>query len=236
MEHLRVGKNARAAGASSACDDGDGNRLFAPAKSDRALQSSGARAVVAVRTGAWRARRRARFPACPASRPRGGVSDPVLFVHGTDGPSAYWAPLLAGLGSFRCLLLDRPGWALSSPIDFRERDYGELVAGVLRGTLDGLGVERAHVVGGSIGTTWALRLAERHSDRVDRVVLLGGGPLVSEVPVPLPVRLIVSPLGSILVRIPRRPAGSARRFASSATAIASTRGASPRSTSGGAAL
>jgi pimeloyl-ACP methyl ester carboxylesterase len=79
------------------------------------------------------------------------------------------------------LSLDRPRAAqgLSSAIDFSRQEYKTLVADVLRGGFDALGLERAHVVGGSIGNVWALRLAERHPSRVGRVVLLGGGPIVS---------------------------------------------------------
>ncbi|HET9007697.1 MAG TPA: hypothetical protein VFQ04_13350, partial [Actinomycetes bacterium] len=45
-----------------------------------------------------------------------GSGPPVLFVHGTGGPGAYFAPLLRELQGLRCLVLDRPGWGLSAPV------------------------------------------------------------------------------------------------------------------------
>src|SRR5262249_49126888 len=80
--------------------------------------------------------------------------------------------------------------------------YGTLVAELLRGALDALDLERANVVGGSIGNVWALRLAAHHPDRVRRVVLLGAGPVVSEARVPPVVRLLASPAGALRVRMP----------------------------------
>jgi pimeloyl-ACP methyl ester carboxylesterase len=110
-----------------------------------------------------------------------GAGEPVLFVNGTGGPGAYFAPLLAELHGLRCLVLDRPGWGLSAPVDFSTRPYRTVVAELLRETLDALGIDRACLVGGSIGSLWALRLAQAHPSRVDRLVLLGGGPLTAEV-------------------------------------------------------
>jgi pimeloyl-ACP methyl ester carboxylesterase len=80
-----------------------------------------------------------------------------------------------------------------------------VVADLLRGVLDVLGVDRAHVVGGSIGNVWALRLAARHPSRVGRIVLMGGSPLVAEVRVPGIIRLLASPMGAVMVRLPDKP-------------------------------
>jgi pimeloyl-ACP methyl ester carboxylesterase len=128
-----------------------------------------------------------------------GLGEPILFVHGLIGPSA-WAPLVRELRGFRCLVLDRPGWGLSSTLDYSERPYSSVTADVLKGVLDGLRVDRAHVIGGSIGTLWALRLAAAYPQRVDRIALMGAGPLLSEVPVPTVLRLIASPLGALMIR------------------------------------
>ncbi len=133
-----------------------------------------------------------------------GSGEPVLFVHGTVGPGS-WPVLVRELPGFRCLVLDRPGWGLSSPVDFSKREYKTLVADVLRGALDALGLSSAHVVGGSIGNLWALRLAAQHPSRVGKIVLLGGSPLVPEVPVPGPIRLLASPVGTIMVRLSQQP-------------------------------
>jgi pimeloyl-ACP methyl ester carboxylesterase len=133
-----------------------------------------------------------------------GAGEPLLFVHGTVGPGA-WPALVRELPGFRCVVLDRPGWGLSSGLDFSKHEYKTVVADVLRGVLDGLGLDRAHVVGGSIGNVWALGLAARHPRRVGRVVLLGGSPLVPEIRVPGFIRLLASPIGALMVRTANKP-------------------------------
>src|SRR6266545_4181799 len=133
-----------------------------------------------------------------------GSGEPVLFVHGTVGPGS-WPALVCELRGFRCLVLDRPGWGLSSAVVFSRSEFKAVVADVLRGVLDGLGLDRAHLVGGSIGNVWALRVAAQHPSRVGRVALLGGGPLLPQVCVPGIIRLLASPAGALLVRIPGKP-------------------------------
>jgi pimeloyl-ACP methyl ester carboxylesterase len=142
-----------------------------------------------------------------------GSGEPVLFVNGTGGPGAYFAPLLRELHGFRCLVLDRPGWGLSSPADFSRQPYRTVVAELLRETLDALGIDRASLVGGSIGSLWALRLAQAHPARVDRLVLLGGAPLTTEIPVPRFIRLLRSPLGKVIIRVPEKPRMVAKQLA-----------------------
>jgi pimeloyl-ACP methyl ester carboxylesterase len=134
-----------------------------------------------------------------------GSGEPVLFVHGTVGLGA-WPALVRELPGFRCLILERPGWGLSSPLNFSNHPYKTVVADVLRNVLDSLSIDRAHVAGGSIGNVWALRLAQQHPTRVGRVVLLGGSPLVPQAQVPGIIRLLASPIGALMVRLPDKPA------------------------------
>jgi 2-hydroxy-6-oxonona-2,4-dienedioate hydrolase len=132
-----------------------------------------------------------------------GAGRPILLVHGTIGPAA-WASLVAAMpGAGRFIVIDRPGWGGSDPIDYGSHDdYHGLSANILAGVLDRLGIERATVIGGSIGDVWAMSLAERHPARVERVVLLGGGPLLARVRPPSFIRLLASPLGALVVRLP----------------------------------
>jgi 2-hydroxy-6-oxonona-2,4-dienedioate hydrolase len=131
-----------------------------------------------------------------------GNGRPVLFVPGTPGTGPYWGGLVRQLPGIRSLLLDRPGWGLSDPIDYRGRDYGHLVADVLEGVLDALGLDEVDVVGNSIGDAWALRLAQLKPSRVGRVVLIGSGPLLPEVAAPPFIKLLASPIGALIVRLP----------------------------------
>jgi len=130
-----------------------------------------------------------------------GSGKPLLLVHGTVGPGS-WPSLIRELHGVRAIVLDRPGWGSSAPLDFSKHEYRKIVADVLGGVLDALDIDRVDVVGGSIGDVWALSLAEHHPSRVGRVVLLGGGPVVAEIPVPGFIRMLASPLGAIMARLP----------------------------------
>ena len=133
-----------------------------------------------------------------------GAGEPILFIHGMLGTGPYWGPLLQQLSGFRSLLLDRPGYGLSSALDWSAHEMGTTTAGLLFAALDKLEVPRVHVIGGSIGGVLGLHLARRHPERVGRIVMLGGGPLVPEFPVPFVFRVMASPLGFVVERLGRK--------------------------------
>ena len=132
-----------------------------------------------------------------------GRGRPILLIHGTVGPGA-WAPLVRAMGvGYRFVVVDRPGWGGSEPLDYGGYpDYRAVVAEIQRQLLDALGIDHTVVIGGSIGDVWALSLAERDPARVDRVVLLGAGPLTASVAPPSFIRLLASPVGALIVRLP----------------------------------
>lgn len=138
-----------------------------------------------------------------------GSGDPVLFLPGSGGSGPYWAPLVRELAGFRSLMLDRPGWGLSSPIDYRTDGFRSLVVRILAGVLDALELDRVDVIGASIGEIWALRLAQAHPSRVGKIVLLGGAPN-RHVPIPTFIKLLRSPIGAVMVRMPMK-AGMLRK-------------------------
>jgi len=133
-----------------------------------------------------------------------GSGRPVLFIPGTGGTGPYWAPLIRELSGVHCLVMDRPGWGLSSPIDYTKDEFGSLVAKMLVKVLDELDLDSVDIVGASIGGLWALHLAQRHLSRVHRVVVLGGMPN-TEIGVPRFIKLLSSPIGAIMVRAPMSP-------------------------------
>lgn len=130
---------------------------------------------------------------------------PVLFIPGTAGVGPSWSKLVRELPGVRALLLDRPGWGLSSPIVWHQ-PYDELTVEIIRAVADGLGLERFDVVGASVGNVWALRAAAAMPSRIGRVVLLGGGPMAPEQTPPPFFKLLVSPIGAVLVRLPQKAA------------------------------
>ena len=96
-----------------------------------------------------------------------GDGEPLLVINGTSQSLGFWAmsaPVLAG----RCRVVtwDLPGLGDS------ERGTGEMTVRSLadgaRALLDELGIERAHVLGYSLGSAVAQELAQDHPARVAR--------------------------------------------------------------------
>ena len=135
-----------------------------------------------------------------------GEGPPVLFVHGGAASGANWAPLVAHLDGFRCLLLDRPGCGLSAPlgVDLSDLDRFADVAGALvADVLDGLDVPRAHVVATSLGGHYALRSAATHPERIDRMVEFGYVPGAPLSHLPTSMRIATLPgIGRLMTSIP----------------------------------
>ncbi len=105
-----------------------------------------------------------------------GEGPPMLFLHGGAVCGSCWAPLVARLAGFRCLVLDRPGCGLSDPLPAGLADIGRLQAfsdELVADVLDALDVEHAHVAATSFGGYMALRSAAAHPDRLDSLLLFG---------------------------------------------------------------
>jgi 2-hydroxymuconate-semialdehyde hydrolase/2-hydroxy-6-oxo-octa-2,4-dienoate hydrolase len=105
-----------------------------------------------------------------------GGGDPVVLLHGS-GPGvsgrANWQQTIPGLAKdFRVLAPDTVGYgATSRPDDviYSLQTWTDHIVGFL----DALGLEQASLVGNSLGGRMALDMAERHPDRVKRMVLMG---------------------------------------------------------------
>jgi pimeloyl-ACP methyl ester carboxylesterase len=104
-----------------------------------------------------------------------GDGPPAVFFTGGPMAAATWAYVVAHAEGVRCLLVERPGTGLSAPLTAPpdvERFPGYLTE-LTRDVLDGLGLDRAALVGSSLGGAIALRSAAALPDRVDKVVLVG---------------------------------------------------------------
>lgn len=96
----------------------------------------------------------------------------VILIHGLGSSLHTWEPWAQALqDEFRVIRLDLPGAGLSPPDP--TGDYSDARAmALLIAVQNRLGVERASLVGNSIGGRIAWTYAATHPERVDRVVLI----------------------------------------------------------------
>ena len=101
-----------------------------------------------------------------------GDGRPVLLIHGHTLDRRVWGPVMPGLRApgFRVLRPDLRGHGRSSRPD--SGYHWSHHAADMEAVLDAAGVERAAVVGFSIGGGVAIELAQTLSDRVDSLVLI----------------------------------------------------------------
>ncbi len=107
-----------------------------------------------------------------------GTGPPVVLLHGggpgASGVSNYARNIEPLAQHFRVIVPDMPGYGRSAKGVDGSDPFGYL-ADHIRGMLDVLGIDRAHLVGNSYGGSCALRLALDTPHRVDKLVLMGPG-------------------------------------------------------------
>jgi pimeloyl-ACP methyl ester carboxylesterase len=103
-----------------------------------------------------------------------GAGEPVVLIHGGDGEAVNWAPLMAPLQrEVHVYAVDRPGFGLTDAFDCSTVDIRSHAAEFVGSLLDGLGLESATLIGGSMGGFFVLAAALAHPTRVRRIILSG---------------------------------------------------------------
>ncbi|HEX2808097.1 MAG TPA: alpha/beta fold hydrolase, partial [Kineosporiaceae bacterium] len=109
---------------------------------------------------------------------RRGVADapPVLLIHGLSASHVCLRGVAEALPELNTIAVDLRGRGASSPLP---GPYGMARhADDLAALLDAEQLDRVVVTGHSMGAFVALTLAHRHPDRVSRLVLVDGGPML----------------------------------------------------------
>jgi proline iminopeptidase len=105
-----------------------------------------------------------------------GVGDPVVVLGGTALGHSYLRPAMDRLAdSFRLIYYDQRGSG-SSPLGDAERLRFDIAIADLAALLDGLGLEKAHLLGHSLGGDTVALFASRHPNRVEALVVTNPGP------------------------------------------------------------
>lgn len=109
----------------------------------------------------------------------GSGAETVVMLHGSGPGASGWANFNRNIvplttAGYRVVLMDCPGWSESDTV-VCTGSRSDLNAGVLKALMDHLGLERAHLVGNSMGAHSAVAFALSNPARVGRMVLMGGG-------------------------------------------------------------
>jgi pimeloyl-ACP methyl ester carboxylesterase len=100
-----------------------------------------------------------------------GSGDPLVLLHGGVAGGEIFATVLPALAAARRVItVDLQGHGRTAEID--RPLLPELLAGDVAALIEGLGLERADVLGYSLGGTVAFRLAVEHPERVRRLILV----------------------------------------------------------------
>jgi 2-hydroxy-6-oxonona-2,4-dienedioate hydrolase len=115
-----------------------------------------------------------------------GQGHPVILLHGSGPGTTGWSNFGANIevlaNKYRVLALDFPGWGLSDIFDPSTAARFSVNADVVVGLMDHLGIEKAAIIGNSMGGIASQMLAAQHPERVSHCITMGapapGGPHV----------------------------------------------------------
>ncbi len=114
----------------------------------------------------------------------------VVMLHGSGPGASGWANFNRNIqpltdAGYRVILMDCPGWGKSdSTVCAGSRS--QFNADILKGLVDHLSIDRVHILGNSMGGHSAVAFALEYPDRVDKLVLMGGGPGGGSMYAPMP--------------------------------------------------
>ena len=104
-----------------------------------------------------------------------GAGYPVILLHGSGAGATGWSNFSKNIGhlaeSFRVLAVDMPGWGRSDAATPEENNHVTALAEFM----DALGIERAALVGNSMGGITAMAMAVRFPQRVSHMITMGAG-------------------------------------------------------------
>ena len=108
-----------------------------------------------------------------------GEGEVVIMLHGSGAGATGWANFHRNVDAFveagyRVILLDCPGFGKSDPILTAEPRF-VVNARYTKGLMDALDIDRAHLIGNSMGGGSALAFAVEFPERLNKLILMGAG-------------------------------------------------------------
>lgn len=108
-----------------------------------------------------------------------GEGEAVIMVHGSGAGATGWANFHRNIDAFveagyRVILMDCPGFGKSDPLVTAEPRF-VINARAIKALMDGLDIDKAHLVGNSMGGGSALGFAVAYPERLGKMILMGSG-------------------------------------------------------------
>lgn len=109
-----------------------------------------------------------------------GEGHPIIMLHGTGPGATGWSNFSQNLQDlakkYRVILMDAVGWGKSDPMPPAEGGLDSPAAvESLKALLDALGIEKAALVGNSMGGATTLRFCAAYPERVSHAITMGAG-------------------------------------------------------------
>lgn len=96
----------------------------------------------------------------------------LILLHGFGSSLDTWEPWAKALsGTYRVIRLDLPGFGLTGP-DAKDDYSDDRTLAIIGGLMDQLHLQRATMIGNSLGGRYAWEFAARYPQRVDKLVLI----------------------------------------------------------------
>lgn len=113
-----------------------------------------------------------------------GSGHPVILLHGSGPGATGWSNFAGNIDAlardYRVIAPDFPGWGRSDELDPEQHARFPANAQAILGLMDALGIEKAALVGNSMGGIAAQMLTAHHPERVSHCITMGapapGGP------------------------------------------------------------
>lgn len=106
-----------------------------------------------------------------------GSGYPVIFIHGGGPGATGWSNFNQNIRvlqeKYRCLAVDMPGFGQSDPVEPGTQNNPL----ALKLFMDALGIEKAALVGNSMGGAATLGFAVEYNDRISHIVTMGSAPV-----------------------------------------------------------
>lgn len=104
-----------------------------------------------------------------------GSGHPLILLHGSGVGASGWSNFSGNIEElaehFHVYAPDMPGWGASDPCTIQQMDHVEALVQFM----DALGIEKAAVVGNSMGGMTTLRMSTEHPERMTHVMTMGSG-------------------------------------------------------------